>query len=85
MYINSFNIDKPYNKIISSHCMDFPGGSVVKICLQMKETWIQPLNQEDPLEEQMEIHCSIVPDKSHGQSSRVGYSPWGRKEVNMTE
>ena len=31
MYINSFNIDKPYNKIISSHCMDFPGGSVVKI------------------------------------------------------
>ena len=85
MYINSFNIDKPYNKIISSHCMDFPGGSVVKICLQMKETWIQPLNQEDPLEEKMEIHCSIVPEKSHGQSSRVGYSPWGRKEVNMTE
>ena len=23
--------------------------------------------------------------KSHGQRSLVGYSPWGRKELDMTE
>ena len=27
----------------------------------------------------------ILPGKSHGQRSMVGYSPWGRKESDMTE
>ena len=27
----------------------------------------------------------LLPAKSHGQRSLVGYSPWGRKEVDMTE
>ena len=27
----------------------------------------------------------FFPGKSHGQSSLEGYSPWGRKELNMTE
>ena len=27
----------------------------------MQETWVQPLDQEDPLEEGMEIHCRILP------------------------
>ena len=27
----------------------------------------------------------FLPGKSHGQSSLVGYSPWGRKELDMTE
>ena len=27
----------------------------------------------------------ILPGKSHGQRSLVGYSPWGRKESDMTE
>ena len=26
-----------------------------------------------------------LPRKSHGQRSLVGYSPWGRKESDMTE
>ena len=26
-----------------------------------------------------------LPGKSHGQRSLVGYSPWGRKESDMTE
>ena len=26
-----------------------------------------------------------MPGKSHGQRSLVGYSPWGRKELGMTE
>ena len=27
----------------------------------------------------------LLPGKSHGQKSLVGYSPWGRKELDMTE
>ena len=27
----------------------------------------------------------LLPGKSHGQRSLVGYSPWGRKESDMTE
>ena len=29
-------------------------------------------------------HYSL-PGKSHGQRSLIGYSPWGRKESDMTE
>ena len=27
----------------------------------------------------------FLPEKSHGQRSLVGYSPWGQKELDMTE
>ena len=27
----------------------------------------------------------LLPGKSHGWRSLVGYSPWGRKELDMTE
>ena len=27
----------------------------------------------------------FLPEKSHGQRSLVGYSPWGHKELDMTE
>ena len=27
----------------------------------------------------------FLPGKSHGQKSLVGYSPWGRKKLDMTE
>ena len=41
----------------------FPGGSVVKNPMQeMQETWVQPLNCKDPLEEEeMATHSSILP------------------------
>ena len=28
---------------------------------------------------------AFLPGESHGQRSLVGYSPWGRKELDMTE
>ena len=43
--------------------MGFPGGSVVKNLLAMQEpqeTWLQSLGQEDPLEEGMATHYSIL-------------------------
>ena len=47
---------------------------------ETQETWVQSLDWEDPLEEEMETH-SIVKlfssEKFHGQRNLVGYSPWG--------
>ena len=39
--------------------MGFPGGSVVNNLLAMQEIWVQPLGQEDPLEEEMATHSTI--------------------------
>ena len=33
----------------------------------------------------MATHSSILAGASHGQRSLVGYSPWGRKELDVTE
>ena len=60
MYITSFNMHKPYNKIISSHCTGFPGGSVVKILPANEGDRVQSLSQEYPLEEEMETHYNIL-------------------------
>ena len=58
---------------------DFPGGLDGKKRLPtMRETWVQPLGWEDPLEKEMASHSSILLEESHGQRSLVGCSPWGR-------
>ena len=41
----------------------------------MKETWVQSLGQEEPLEEGTETHSSILPGESHRRMSLVGYIP----------
>ena len=51
----------------------------------MQETWVQPLGWEDPLEEGMTTHSSILPGESQGQGSLVGYSLRCHKELDMTE
>ena len=60
----------------------------------MRETQVQSLGLEDPLEKEMVTHSSILAwripwtEKScrlHGRRSLVGYSPRGRKESDMTE
>ena len=43
---------------------------------------VQSPGWEDPLEEEMTTCSGIL---CHGQRSLVGYSPWGRKELDMTE
>ena len=50
----------------------------------MQETWVQSLGQEGPLEEEMATHSSIL-GEFHGQKSLAGHSPWGHKELDMTE
>jgi len=40
--------------------MGFPGGTVVKNLPAMQETQVQSLAQEDPLEEEMATHSTIL-------------------------
>ena len=47
---------------------------MVKNLPAMQEPRVQSLGQEDPLEEGMATHSSILAWKSHGQRSLVGYS-----------
>ena len=53
---------------------------LVKNLPTMQETQV-----EDPLEEGMATHSSIPVLRVHGQRSLVGYSPWCRKQSDMTE
>ena len=56
-----------------------------RICQPMQEMRIQSLGPEDPLEEGMATHSSILAGESHEQRSLVGNnSSWGRKELDMT-
>ena len=52
----------------------------------VRETWVRSLGWEDPLEEGMATHSSVLAWRSaHGQRSLAGYSPWGHKESDTTE
>ena len=57
---------------------------MVKSLPAMQEMRIQSLVREDPLEEEMAIHSSILAGEFHGQRSLVGYSPWDRKQLDKT-
>ena len=67
---------------------DFPSGSVVKsppAIQKLQETEVQSLGGEDPLEEGMASHSSILAWRIPWTGSVAAYSPWGRKESVMTE
>ena len=47
---------------------------------------VQSLSQEDPLEEEMATHSSILAWRIPWTGKSGGlYSPWDRKELNTTE
>ena len=57
----------------------------VKKLPAMKETWVQFLGREDALEKEWQPTPLFLPGESQGLRSLVGYSPWGRKESDMTD
>ena len=57
----------------------------VKHLPAMQETRVLSPGREDPLKKQMATHSRLLPRKFHGWRRLVGYSPWGRKELDMTE
>ena len=63
----------------------FPDGSVVKNHLIVQEMWVRSLGQADPLQKEMATHSSILTWDIPWTEDRVGYSPRGCKELDMTE
>ena len=64
---------------------------MVKNLPSMQETWVPSLGQKCLLEKEMATHSSILAQrtlwdgKSHRQRNLVGCSPWGQKELDVTE
>ena len=56
-----------------------------RICLPFQESPVRSLGQEDPLEKEMATHSSILAWRIPWTEEPGGYSPWGRKESDMTE
>ena len=46
---------------------------------------VESLGWEDLLEGKWRPMPVFLPGESHGRRSLVGYSPWGCKELDMTE
>ena len=62
----------------------FLGGAVDKdFPANAGDTGLTP--QKIPWNRKWQITPVFLLGKSHGQRSLVGYSPWGRKESDMTE
>ena len=51
----------------------------------MWKTWVQSQGWKDPLEKETATHPVPLPGQSCGWRSLVGYSPWGRRELDTTE
>ena len=69
----------------------FLGGSAIKDLPAMQEpeeTQVRSLGQEEPLEEGMATHSSILPwriPQTEEPGRLQSYSPQGHKELDMTE
>ena len=62
-----------------------PGDSEGRVSACSVETWVRFLGREDPLEKEMASHSGTVAWEISWTENVVGYSPWGRKELDTTE
>ena len=59
---------------------------MVKNLPAVQETWVRSLGWEEPLEEGMATHSSILVCRiPWTERNLVGSSPWNHKESDMTE
>ena len=58
---------------------------IVKHLPAMQEIRVTRLGQENPLEKEMTVHSSSLGWNIPWMKEPVGYSPWGRKEYDMTD
>ena len=58
---------------------------MVKICLQCGTPRFDPWVGKVPWRKKWPPTPVFLPGKTHGRKNLVGYSPWGRKESDMTE
>ena len=58
---------------------------MVKNVPAVQETWVRSLGFEDPLRRKWQPTPVFLAGEFHGQRSLADYSPWGPKELDMTE
>ena len=51
----------------------------------MQEMWVSSLGREDPLEEGVATHSSILAWRIPWTEEPVSYSPWSCKELDVAE
>ena len=61
--------------------MGFPGSSAVKNLPPVRETWVRSLVQEDPLEEGLTTHSSILSWRIPGTGEPGGLPSMGSHRV----
>ena len=70
-----------YAKLTFCICeRDFPGGSVVKNLPAMQDMWVPSLGREDPLEEDMATHSSILAWEIPWTEDPSGLQPVGSQK-----
>ena len=70
------------------HKTGFPGGAVVKNLPAMQEkqeTWFNHWVRKIPWSRKWQPTPALWPGDFQGQRNLVGYSPRGRRELDMTE
>ena len=69
--------------------MGFPGGTSGKEstcqCRRHKRRGFDPWVGKMPWRRSWQTTAVFLPGETHQQRSLVGYSPWGRRESDMTE
>ena len=55
------------------------------VCLQCRRPGFDPWAGKIPWRRKWQPTPVFLPGESHGQRTLIGYSPWGRKESDMTE
>ena len=67
----------------------FPDGAVVNKptcqCRRWRRCRFDPWLRKIPWNRKWQPTLVLLPGKYHGQRNLVGYSPWGRRELDMTE
>ena len=90
---SSLNIWKFSVHVVLKHCLEnfehyfarVWASQVAQHLPAKGETWVKSLGQEDPQRRKWQHTPVLLPGKFHGMKSLVGYSPWGHKELDMTE
>ena len=70
---------------VSLFLLAFLVAQMVKNLSAMQEVWVRSLGWEYTLEKGMATYSGILVWEFHGQGSLAGYSPWARKELDVTE
>ena len=84
------SINKPWNKQTNKSKTTPPNHPVRleesrKIHLQCRRLGFDPWVGKIPRSRKWQSTPVFLPRKSNGQKSQAGYSPWGHKELDMTE